>query len=127
MKKYDYKWKTAADIIGNVNTKRVFSGWGETTLAEIADTTDAGVFTKAHELWLKLESIFNREAKVYDPELNYSRIGSIGTVTEREVMRSMWWGVLGGDKYGDYDTVTRIIEALHQGETLATGTIHFGS
>jgi hypothetical protein len=45
----------------------------------------------------------------------------------QEVMRSMWWDKLGGDKYGDYDRLTKIMEALHGGEQLETGVITFGS
>ena len=39
----------------------------------------------------------------------------------------MWWDLFEGDKYGDYSTITRIIEMLHDGEELETGIIHFGS
>ena len=42
-------------------------------------------------------------------------------------MRSLWWAALNGDEYGDYDQLTAIIEMLHDGEDLQTGTIRFGS
>ena len=90
-------------------------------------THDPEIVRKAHEIWLRLRDAFNREAKGYDHELFISRLGSIGEVSRREVMRSAWWDALGGDVMGEYDTMTRIIELLHNGEQLETGTIVFGS
>jgi len=124
---YDFEWTTADEIIANKNKRQYFRGWGVTTLADISDNANDDEYRQAHELWLKLRDAFNAEAKHYDPETNSSRLGSIGDKKEREVMRSMWWEKLGGNKYGDYDKLTRIIEALHCGEKLATGTISFGS
>ena len=100
---YNYEWKTADEIIANMNTLRRFSGYGTASVAEISDDPDT--IRKAHELWL----------------------GSIGDVTRREVMRSAWWETLGGDALGDYNTLTALIELLHNGEQLETGTIIFGS
>jgi hypothetical protein len=81
----------------------------------------------ANELWLKLKEAFNAEAATYDPEAYDSVLGSIGEKERREVLRSAWWNHLNGDSYGDYYVLTGIIEALHDGETLETGTIVFGS
>ena len=84
----------------------------------------------ADKLWELLKTAFNKEAKHYDPETNSSRIGSIGDVTEREVMRSAWWDFLkAGKLFGEenYDRLTRIIEREHCGEQLETGKITFGS
>lgn len=134
MKTYKFEWKTAEEIIANKGTKLVFSTWSKTptslqeVLEEYRETENIDeAIRKAHELWLKLEDRFNREAKGYDPELYQSRLGSVGDVERREVLRSAWWDVLDGDDYGDYDVLTLIIEFLHHGEKLATGTILFGS
>ena len=84
----------------------------------------------ADKLWALLRDAFNKEAKHYDPETNISRLGSIGDVTEREVMRSAWWDFLkAGELFGEenYDRLTRIIEREHNGEQLETGKITFGS
>jgi len=128
MKEYNYEWTTAKAIIANRDTKRQFRGWGDyDTLNKIADNPTEQECEAAHKLWLNLKAAFNKEAKHYDPETNTSRLGSIGEKSEREVMRSMWWDKLDGDKYGDYDKMTQIIEALHGGEKIETGTILFGS
>ena len=84
----------------------------------------------ADKLWELLKTAFNKEAKHYDPETNSSRLGSIGDVGNREVMRSAWWSFLGAGKlFGEenYDRLTRIIEREHCGEQLETGKITFGS
>jgi len=125
---YAYEWNTPEDIIANRNTKRKFGGWGDyNTLNKIADNPTEQECEFAHALWLKLKAAFNKEARHYDPETNMSRLGSIGEKSDREVMRSAWWDKLDGDRYGDYDRLTRIIEALHGGEQLETGRITFGS
>ena len=123
---YGYEWKTADDIIAHLNERRYFLGWGETTLAEHFGT-DKEFYIKADELWQKLKAAFNKEAKHYDPETNYSKLGSIGEVERREVLRTTWWDFLGGDELGDYYSLTAVIEMLHHGEQLETGTIIFGS
>jgi hypothetical protein len=125
---YDYSLNSEDDIIANKHTRFRFRGWGAPkSIMEIADNPTDQDLAFANDLWLKLKAAFNKEAKHYDPETNTSRLGSIGDKAKREVMRSMWWNLLEGDRYGDYDTITRIIEALHYGEKLATGTILFGS
>jgi len=73
---------------------------------------------RAHALWLKLKEAFNKEAAHYDPETNTSKLGSIGNKANREVLRSMWWAALEGNKYGDYDKLTSLVESLHNGERL---------
>jgi len=125
---YNYEWTTAEAIIANRDTQRQFGGWGDyDTLNKIANNPTEQECEFAHDLWLKLKAAFNKEAKHYDPETNTSKLGSIGKKNDREVMRSMWWDLLEGDRYGDYDKITRLIEALHGGEQLATGRISFGS
>lgn len=126
-KTYTYEWQTEKDLIANIHTKMCFLGSQETTLAEIIGTDDEEVYRQAHKLWLKLKDAFNKEAAGYDPDLYFSRLGSIGRKECREVMRSLWWETLNGDKYGDYDQLTAIIEILHHGEDLQTGKILFGS
>lgn len=127
MKKYEYEWDNAIKVIQNKNTKIEFSGWGETTLTEVSDNAKDEIYVIAHRLWLKLRDAFNEEAEIYYHRLYQSRLGSIGRKENREVLRSKWWEFLKGDKYGDYHTLTRIIELLHNGEKLESGTIHFGS
>lgn len=123
-KEYHYEWQTAEQQIANIHTQRRFGG----SVASISDyTEDPEVVKKAHEIWLRLRDAFNKEGKAYDPELFISRLGSVGEVSRREVMRSAWWETMGGDALGDYDTLTGIIELLHHGEELETGTIIFGS
>ena len=128
MQNYNYEWTTEEQVIANRATERQFRGWGDYhTLNKIADNPTEQECSMAHALWLKLRAAFNKEAKHYDPETNLSKLGSIGTKDSREVMRSMWWDLLDGDRYGDYDKLTTIIEALHGGEMLETGRISFGS
>ena len=127
VKTYNYEWQTDEEIVANAHTKRSFHGREETTLADIIGTDDAEVFRQAHKLWLKLKEAFNREGADYDPALCNSILGSVGSKECREVMRSLWWAALNGDEYGDYDQLTAIIEMLHDGEDLQTGTIRFGS
>ena len=127
MKTYDYEWDTIEKILENKDTKLEFQGWGETTISDVSDNARDEEYKKAHELWLKLKDAFNKESEIYDNPLYQSRLGSIGEKEEREVLRSMWWDFLNGDDYGDYRTITRIIELLHDGEKIESGTIHFGS
>ena len=127
VKNYNYEWQTDEEIVANTHTKRSFHGREETTLADIIGTDDAEVFRQAHKLWLKLKEAFNKEGADYDPALCNSILGSVGSKECREVMRSLWWAALNGDEYGDYDQLTAIIEMLHDGEDLQTGTIRFGS
>ena len=127
VKTYNYEWQTDEEIVANAHTKMSFHGREETTLADIIGTDDAEVFRQAHKLWLKLKEAFNKEDADYDPALCNSILGSVGSKECREVMRSLWWAALNGDEYGDYDQLTAIIEMLHDGEDLQTGTIQFGS
>jgi hypothetical protein len=131
LKPYNYEWQTAEDIIANRATRRYFQGWGDyNTLNKIGDKPTEQECIDAHELWLNLKEAFNKEAKHYDPETNQSKLGSIGKKSDREVMRSMWWEHLKAWKtYGEeqYDRLTRLVEALHSGEKLESGTIRFGS
>lgn len=127
MLNYNYEWKTLDDILKNKKTKIYFIGFGETSLDEITDGASNKDYKAAHELWLKLKEAFNKEAEIYDFELYDSKLGSVGPKEKREVLRTMWWDFFEGDKYGDYRTITRIIEMLHDGEELETGIIHFGS
>lgn len=121
---YQYEWVTVEQLIENIHTQRRFGG----SVGSISDYTEnPDDVRKAHEIWLRLRDAFNKEAKGYDPDLFISRLGSVGEVERREVMRSAWWDVLGGDALGDYDTLTGLIEMLHHGERLETGTILFGS
>ena len=124
---YNYEWKTLDEILRNKKTKVCFRGYSETSLDEITDGASNKDYKIAHELWLKLKEAFNKEAEIYDHELYQSKLGSIGPKEKREVLRTMWWDFFEGDKYGDYRTITRIIEMLHDGEELETGIIHFGS
>ncbi len=131
IEEYDYTWDTPEKIIENLNTVRDFGGWGITSLAEHAEVTDPEVYRAAHALWLKLKEVFNAEAAYYvDGNTDYDGhpyLGSVGPTEEREVMRECWFESLNGDEYGDYRQLTRIIEMLHDGEELETGTILFGS
>lgn len=126
MKTYEYNWNTVDEIIKNKDTKIYFRGWGETSLEETLGATNKD-YEKAHELWLRLKDAFNNEAKIYKADTYSSKLGSVGEIAKREVLRSMWWDFLDGDAYGDYRTITRIIEMLHDGEQLESGIIHFGS
>jgi hypothetical protein len=108
----------------------------------------------AEILWARLVDAFNAEAEIYratyDEKNGFgeSSLGSIGSVKNREVMRSAWWNELGGEeliggfrenrqfielgvpddgKFDDYWEITHLIEDAHYGEQLATGRITFGS
>ena len=126
IKQYNYEWQTAEDILAHLDEKRIFPGWGETSLAEHFGT-DKEVYIKADQAWQRLKAAFNKEAKHYDPETNYSKLGSIGDVERREVLRTAWWDTIGGADFGDYYQIIAIVEMLHHGEKLETGTILFGS
>jgi|SRR5690625_1527968 len=127
MRNYNYEWKTLIDVLKNKDTKVTFRGYSETTLNEITDGATDNDYKVAHELWLKLKEAFNAEAEIYNNKMFQSKIGSVGPIERREVLRSMWWDFVGGDSYGDYRVLTNIIEMLHDGEQLETGIIYFGS
>ena len=127
MKNYNYEWKSLKDILENKKTLINFRGYRETSLDEITNGATDNDYKVAHELWLKLKDAFNKEAEIYDHELYQSKLGSIGPKEKREVLRTMWWNFLEGDKYGEYRKIINIIEMLHDGEELETGIIHFGS
>ena len=122
---YNFEWKTVDEVLAHLHERRHFPGWGCITLAEKFGT-DEDTYRKAEIIWQRLKAAFNKEAKHYDPETNYSRLGSVGEVKEREVLRSSWWETINGDEIGDYE-LTYLVEALHYGEKLETGIIHFGS
>ena len=124
---YEYQWKTAEDAYENRKKKMHFKHWGDTSLEKIMGEITLEEFQNAHKLWLKLKEAFNEEAKAYEPEAYDSKLGSVGELQRREVLRSSWYDELNGEKYGDYGTMTLIIEVLHHGEKLETGTILFGS
>lgn len=126
VKRYNYEWKTADEVIAHLHEKRDFAGWGIETLAELCGT-DEESYRKADTLWQRLRAAFNKEAEHYDPETNYSKLGSVGDKARREVLRTEWWDVVKGDELGDYSQLTTIIEVLHNGEQLETGVILFGS
>lgn len=127
MNNYNYEWKTLIDVLKNKDTKVTFRGYSETTLNEITDGATDNDYKVAHELWLKLKEAFNAEAEIYNNKMYQSKIGSVGPIERREVLRSMWWDFVDGDSYGDYRVLTNIIEMLHDGEQLETGIIYFGS
>lgn len=127
MKKYNYEWKTLNDILENKKTLINFRGYRETSLDEITDGATDNDYKVAHELWLKLKDAFNAEAEIYNNKMYQSKIGSVGPIDKREVLRSMWWDFVDGDSHGDYRKITGIIEMLHDGEKLETGAIYFGS
>ncbi len=124
---YNYEWKTLDEILKNKKTKVSFRGYSETSLDEITDGASNKDYKIAHELWLKLKEAFNKEAEIYDHELYQSKLGSIGPKEKREVLRTMWWDFVEGDKHGDYRKIISIIEMLHDGEELESGIIYFGS
>lgn len=128
---YNFEWTTEEAVIANMNTPRIFRGWSAEpmTLAQITGTTSEQNYSMAHALWLKLKDAFNAEAKDYKADCSTYRsaLGSVGEIDRREVCRSDWWNTLDGDRYGDYDKLTLIIEILHSGEQLETGKISFGS
>jgi hypothetical protein len=129
MQKYNYQWQTIEQILANQNTKVEFSGRYATTLAEITDNAPETIYQEAHETWQRLKTKFNQEAPTYEPESYTSKLGSIGTVEDREVRRSAWWDECKGEnaKEENYHQITRLIEVLHCGEQLETGIIRFGS
>lgn len=126
-KTYNYEWKTADEIIANMNTTVKFPTFGIGSVAEITGVKEPETYRKAHELWLKLKDAFNAESATYDPEAYNSQLGSVGKVERREVLRTRWWDEL--SEYGEeeYYDITRIIEVLHDYERLETGRILFGS
>lgn len=126
-KDYNYEWKTAEEIINNMNTEVNFPTFGTGTLAKITGVTDENTYRKAHELWLKLKEEFNAEAKTYVPTAYNSKLGSVGDTKRREVLRACWWDALSNQDEEDYYDITSIIEVLHDHETLETGKILFGS
>lgn len=131
MKKYNYEWETINQVLKNKDTVCYFQGWGELSLRKLIDmfhpeTTDEDI-KNARKLWLKLKDAFNKEAQWYNENEYNSSLASVGNIKRREVCRPNWWDALGGDKYGDYRIITMIIEFLHNGEELETGTILFGS
>ena len=127
MKNYNYEWKSLKDILENKKTLINFRGYRETSLDEITNGATDNDYKVAHEVWLKLKDAFNKEAELYDNVLYKSKLGSVGSKNEREVLRTMWWDFVDGDSYGDYRTIINIIEMLHDGEELETGIIYFGS
>ncbi len=123
---YEYQWKTAEEIIANMHTVKDFAG-SKGTLADLTGVTNPETYRKAHELWLKLKAAFNAEAATYEPEAYDSKLGSVGETDRREVLRSRWWDELSEYAEDEYHDITSIIEVLHHGERLETGTIIFGS
>ena len=126
-KAYNYEWKTAEEVIANINTQIKWSKNMACSIAELTGETNPETYRKAHALWLKLKDAFNAEAKTYDPEAYSSKLGSVGEVERREVLRSAWWDELSEYAEYEYYKITSIIEILHHGEQLETGTIIFGS
>lgn len=126
-KTYNYEWKTADEIIANINTVVNFPTFGIGSVAEKTGETEPDTYRKAHELWLKLKDAFNAEASTYNPDAYDSKLGSVGKVERREVLRTRWWDEL--SEYGEeeYSEITSIIEVLHDYEMLDTGRILFGS
>jgi hypothetical protein len=127
MKNYNYEWKSLKDILENKKTLINFRGYRETSLDEITNGATDKDYEVAHKLWLKLKDAFNKEAELYNNKLYQSKLGSVGPINKREVLRTMWWDFVDGDSYGDYRTIINIIEMLHDGEELETGIIYFGS
>ena len=126
-KAYNYEWKTAEEVIANINTQIKWSKHMVCSIAELTGETNPETYRKAHALWLKLKAAFNAEAETYDPEAYSSKLGSVGEVERREVLRSAWWDELSEYAEDEYFKITSIIEVLHHGEQLETGTIIFGS
>lgn len=89
--------------------------------------TEPETYRKAHELWLKLKDAFNTEASTYNPDAYDSKLGSVGKVERREVLRTRWWDELSEYSEDEYFEITSIIEVLHDHEKLDTGRILFGS
>ena len=126
-KAYNYDWKTAEEVIANINTQIKWSKHMVCSIAELTKETNPEIYRKAHALWLKLKVAFNAEAETHDPEAYSSKLGSVGEVERREVLRSAWWDELSEYAEDEYFKITSIIEVLHHGEQLETGTIIFGS
>ena len=126
-KAYNYEWKTAEEVIANINTQIKWSKHMVCSIAELTKETNPEIYRKAHALWLKLKVAFNAEAETYDPEAYSSKLGSVGEGERREVLRSAWWDELSEYAEDEYFKITSIIEVLHHGEQLETGTIIFGS
>lgn len=126
-KAYNYEWKTAEEVIANINTQIKWSKHMVCSIAELTGETNPETYRKAHALWLKLKAAFNAEVETYDPEAYSSKLGSVGEVERREVLRSAWWDELSEYAEDEYYKITSIIEMLHHGEQLETGTIIFGS
>ena len=114
-------------MIANINTQIKWSKHMVCSIAELTKETNPEIYRKAHALWLKLKAAFNAEAETYDPEAYSSKLGSVGEVERREVLRSAWWDELSEYAEDEYFKITSIIEVLHHGEQLETGTIIFGS
>ena len=125
-KAYNYEWKTAEEVIANINTQIKWSKHMVCSIAELTGETNPETYRKAHALWLKLKAAFNAEVETYDPEAYSSKLGSVGEVERREVLRSAWWDELSEYAEDEYYKITSIIEVLHHGEQLETGTIIFG-
>lgn len=119
---YQYDWKTVDQVMANLETPRRFNGVAM-KLSEISVHRED--YELAEQIWKKIRKEFNREAKNFDEE--NSIIGSVGMVKDREVMRTMWWNAFTDGGNENYETITSIIEALHDGEKLSTGRITFGS
>lgn len=126
-KAYNYEWKTEDEVVANIYTPIKWSKNMVCSIAELTKETNPETYRKAHALWLKLKDAFNDEAKTYDPEAYSSKLGSVGEVARREVLRSAWWDELSEYAEDEYYKITSIIEILHHGEKLETGTIIFGS
>lgn len=127
VKTYKYEWKTADEIIANMNTVVKFPTFGVGSVVGKTGVTNPETYRKAHELWLKLKDAFNAEAATYDPEAYDSKLGSVSKVERREVLRTSWWDELSEYAEDEYYDITRIIEVLHDYEVLETGRILFGS
>ena len=127
IKTYKYEWKTAEEVIANMDTVVKFPTFGVGSVAKKTGVTNPETYRKAHELWLKLKDAFNAEAPTYDPEAYESNLGSVGAVDRREVLRTSWWDELSTYAEDEYDDITSIIEVLHDYEVLETGRILFGS
>ncbi len=127
IKTYKYEWKTAEEVIANMDTVVKFPTFGVGSVAKKTGVTNPETYRKAHELWLKLKDAFNAETPTYDPEAYDSNLGSVGAVDRREVLRTRWWDELSTYAEDEYDDITSIIEVLHDYEVLETGRILFGS
>lgn len=127
IKTYNYEWKTADEVIANMDTVVKFPTYGAGSVAKKTGVTNPETYRKAHALWLKLKDAFNAEAATYDADAYDSALGSVGKVERREVLRTKWWDELSEYGEDEYYEITRIIEVLHDYEKLETGRILFGS